>query len=149
MKILLADPHLEVRSALRLVLEQQPEIHVICEARDTIELLSQVTSECPDVVLLDTDLPGLHISRRMAISSLADLVEILRKLCPVLCVISLSSQPNAEKYCMLAKTDAFFSKSDPPDALLALLQQMLPGTGGKNTSATWLEKSSLPHHIDE
>lgn len=134
MKILLADPHQEVRTALRLVLEQKPDIHVIGEARDTIELFSQVTNECPDVVLLDTDLPGLHNSRRMAISSLADLVEILRKLCPVLRVISLSSQPNAEKNCMLAKTDAFFCKSDPPDALLALLQQTLPSTPEKNTN---------------
>ena len=92
MKILLADPHQEVRTALKLVLEQQPDIHVIGEARDTIELFSQVASECPDVVLLDTDLPGLQMSRRMTRSSLAELVEILRKFCPALRVIGLSSQ---------------------------------------------------------
>lgn len=128
MKILLADPHQEVRTALRLVLEQKPDIHIVGEACDTIELFSQVTNECPDIVLLDTDLPGLQISKRMAISSLAELVKILRKLCPVLRIIGLSSQPNAEKDCMLAKVDAFFCKSDPPDALLALLQLTLPST---------------------
>jgi DNA-binding NarL/FixJ family response regulator len=134
MKILLADSYQEVRTALRLVLEQQPDIYVVGEARDTIELFSQVTNECPDVVLLDIDLLGLQMSRRMTRSSLAELVEILRKLCPALRVIGLSSQPNAEKDCILAKADAFFCKSDPPDALLALLQQTLPSTSEKNTN---------------
>lgn len=132
MKILLADPHQEVRAALHLVLEQQPEIHVLGEARDTIELLGQVTKECPDIVLLDPDLPGLQISGRMPVSSLAELIGILHKLCPALRVISLSSQPSAEKECMLAKADAFFCKSDPPDALLALLQRVHPGCGLKS-----------------
>jgi DNA-binding NarL/FixJ family response regulator len=126
MKILLADAHLEVRAALRLVLEQQTGFQVIGESRDAIELFAQVTNDCPDVVLLDPDLPGVQMPRRAARPSLAELIETLRKLCPALRVISLSSQPNAEKDCMLAKADAFFCKSDPPDALLALIQQILP-----------------------
>jgi DNA-binding NarL/FixJ family response regulator len=125
MKILLADAHLEVRAALRLVLEQQTGFQVIGESRDAIELFAQVTNDCPDVVLLDPDLPGVQMPRRAARPSLAELIETLRKLCPALRVISLSSQPNAEKDCMLAKADAFFCKSDPPDALLALIQQIL------------------------
>jgi DNA-binding NarL/FixJ family response regulator len=128
MKILLADAHHEVRTALRLVLEQEPGIHVVGEARSTLELFSQLTNECPHVVLLDTDLPGLQMSRRVTRSPLGELVEILHKLCPALRVIGLSSLPSAEKDCALAKADAFFCKSDPPDALLALLQQMQPGT---------------------
>jgi len=123
MKILLADPHHEVRAALRLVLEQQPDIHMIGEARDTIELFGQVANECPDVVLLDPDLPGMQMPQRATRSPLAELVEILRKLCPGIQIISLSSQPNAEKDGVLSKANAFFCKSDPPDALLALLQQ--------------------------
>jgi len=134
MKILIADPHPEVRAALRLVLEQQPDLRVVGEARDTIELLGQVTNECPNVVLLDTDLPGVQIPRRVTKSSLAELVEILHKLCPALRVISLSSLPSAEKDCVLAKADAFFCKSDPPDALLTLLQRIQPGTSEKSTS---------------
>ena len=126
MKILLADPHLEVRAALRLVLEQQPGIHVAGEVRDAIGLIAWVANDCPDVILLDPELPGVHMPRRVQMSSLAELVETLHKLCPAVRVIGLSSQPNAEKDCMLVKADAFFCKSDPPDALLALLQHILP-----------------------
>lgn len=149
MKILLADPHHEVRSALRLALEQQPDIRVVDEACDTIELFGQLTNECPDVVLLDPDLPGFQISSRVGRSPLGELVEIFHKLCFALRVISLRSQPNAEKDCMLAKADAFFCKSDPPDALLALLQRAAPGTSEKNTSKTWFNNSSLPHPIEK
>ncbi len=133
MKILLADPHLEVRAALRLVLEQQPSICVIGEARDTIELFSLVTNECPDIVILDPDLPGVQLTRRVTSASLTKLVEILHKLCPALRVICLSSQPNVEKDCILANSDAFFCKSDLPDALLALLQHLLSGSSGETS----------------
>ncbi len=133
MKIVIADPHAEVRTALRLVLEYEADIEVIGEARSTIELFGQMTNECPHVILLDPDLPGLQISRRgLTHQPLAELILILRKLCPLLRIIALSSLPSAEKDCSLAKADAFFCKSDPPDALLALLQQLQPGMGEKN-----------------
>lgn len=132
MKILLADPHQEVRAALRLVLEQHPAICIVGEACDTIELFSQMTTDCPDVVLLDPDLPGLQIPRGTRRSPLSELVAILHKLCPALRVISLSSVPSTAKDHGLAKADAFFCKSDPPDALLALLQQILPGASERS-----------------
>lgn len=142
MKILLADPHPDVRTALRLLLEQQLNIHVVGEACDTLGLFSQITNDCPDIVLLDVDLPGVQLTRRRTKSSLSELVEILHKFCPALRVICLSSQPGAEKDCVLAKADAFFCKSNPPDALLALLQRILPGTRGKTTSKTWVQKTN-------
>ena len=124
MNIVLADPHQEVRAALRLVLEQQHGLHVVGEARDTLELIGHITRVCPHAVLLDPELHGLQVNRRAAISSLAELVEIIHQLCPTAQVIALSSQPGAEKACSLAKIEAFFCKSDPPDALLALLEQI-------------------------
>ena len=122
MRILLADANPEVLAALRLVLEQQENLDLAAESRDAVNLMAQVVRCCPDVVLLDADLPGLQPHRRAKRSSLVELVETLRVLCPPLRVIALSSRPNAEKECRLAKVDAFFCKGDPPDGLLALLE---------------------------
>jgi len=53
MHVLLADDQSKVRSALRLLLEQEPELNVVGEATKADELLAQVGTVCPDIVLLD------------------------------------------------------------------------------------------------
>ena len=110
MRILLADDQPKVRSALRLVLEQQPGIHVLGEAVDATGLLDWVKAACPDLVLLDWALPGLGVDR---------LLPTLRELCPHLAVIALSGRPEARRAALEAGVDAFVSKGDPPERLLA------------------------------
>ena len=122
MHILLADANPAVRTALRLLIEQQAGFRVIGECPDAINLFAQVTNRRPDVVLLDVDLPGLQLPRRSVHSSLAELIQTLRSLAPTLRVIALSSQPTAQIACLRAQADAFICKSDPPDALITLLE---------------------------
>lgn len=125
MKILLADAHSEVRAALRLVLEQPLGFHVVGEARDAVELFVQVISGCPDVILLDPDLPGVQFRRKPPDSSLGELIDSLHRLCPSVYVIVLSSLPNLSKGTGLMQADAYACKSDPPDTLLSVLENAL------------------------
>lgn len=122
MKIFLADPHLEVRAALRLVLEQQPDIQVVGEGRDMIELIGQIIDNCPDVILLDPSLPGLNLHRRTSKSSLEEFLETVHRLCPYVSVIVISSQPKTQEY---TGVDGFVCKSDPPETLLSLLEHAM------------------------
>ena len=110
MRVLLADDQSKVRSALRLILEQQPDLNVLGEAVDAQGLLDWVRLVCPDVVLLDWELPGL---------SRHDLLSALRARCPHLKVIALSGRPEACQAALAAGADAFVSKGDPPEQLLA------------------------------
>lgn len=119
MKILLADPLPEVRGALRLLLEQQPDICLIRETHDSIELFAQVIDDCPDVILLDPSLPGLNLHRRSSKSSLMEFLESVHRLCPSVSVIVISSQPKTQEY---TGVDVFVCKSDPPETLLSLLE---------------------------
>ena len=118
MRVLLADDQSKVRSALRLVLEQQPGIHVLGEAVDTTGLLDWVTVTCPDLVLLDWELPGLEADGPSTGSG-QRLLSTLRELCPCLAVIALSGRPEARRAALDAGADAFVSKGDPPERLLA------------------------------
>jgi DNA-binding NarL/FixJ family response regulator len=121
MRILLADDSQAVRAALRLLLEQQSGHQVAGEAQDAINLLSQVIRQCPDAVILDTELPGILPQGKAALRSLSELVETLRMLCPQARIIALSSgQKPASQYVFL-QADALLCKSDPPDALLKIL----------------------------
>ena len=110
MYVLVADDQSRVRSALRLLLEQEPGIQVLGEAVDTTGLLDWVKAACPNLVLLDWELPGLGVDR---------LLPTLRELCPGLAVIALSGRPEARQAALDAGVDAFVSKGDPPERLLA------------------------------
>ncbi len=114
MYILIADDQPKVRSALRLLLEQEPGLSVIGESTDAQALLAQVTATCPDLVLLDWELPGIQ--------SRSNLIVTLRALCPRLRVVVLSGRPEMRDAALAAGADAFVSKGDPPEGLLAILR---------------------------
>ena len=110
MRVLLADDQAKVRSALRLLLEQLPQVEILGEAVDTTGLLDWVRAIKPDLVLLDWELPGLPA---------ASLVQILQSHHPDLLVIALSGRPEARQVALETGVHAFVSKGDPPERLLA------------------------------
>lgn len=59
MRILLADDQVHVRSALQILLKQEPNLYVVGEASDADSLLAQARAVIPDMVLIDFELPGL------------------------------------------------------------------------------------------
>jgi two-component system, NarL family, response regulator NreC len=58
--VILADDHAMVRHGLRLLLESEPDIAVIGEAADGLEVLPLVRRMGPDVLVLDIVMPGLN-----------------------------------------------------------------------------------------
>lgn len=109
MRIMVADDQDRVRHALRTLLDAQPGLEVIAEAVDVADLLSTVQSVCPDVVLLDWELPGLAISA---------ILPVLHRCCPEASIIVLSCYPEARNVALAAGADHFVSKSHPPERLL-------------------------------
>jgi DNA-binding NarL/FixJ family response regulator len=66
MRILVADDHGIVRSGIKLLLENQPDLEVVAEAADGVEALEQAISTRPDVCILDVAMPkmtGLQAAR--------------------------------------------------------------------------------------
>ncbi len=57
-RIVLADDHVVVRSALRMLLEAEPEFEVVSEAGDADEAARKVRGHHPDVLVLDLNMPG-------------------------------------------------------------------------------------------
>jgi len=88
-------------------------LQVVGEAADSEELLTEVQSKHPNVVLLDWELPG---------QPTMDLLPTLRSLNSRLFVIVLSGRPELEEAARAAGADLFFSLGDPPRRLLAALQ---------------------------
>jgi DNA-binding NarL/FixJ family response regulator len=115
MQVILADDQAKVRSALRLLLEHQPGVEILGEAVDTTGLLDWAKAACPDLVLLDWELPGLPA---------ATLLPLLHDHCPDLRVIALSSRPEVRQAALDAGADDFVSKGDPPERLLIAIDEV-------------------------
>jgi two-component system response regulator NreC len=56
--VVLADDHAVVRSALRLMLEREPDIEVVAEAGDADAAARYVGGHRPKVLILDINMPG-------------------------------------------------------------------------------------------
>ena len=123
MQILLADDQPKVRFALRVLLERQPGLEVVGEAVDGEDLLALARAACPDLVLLAWDLPDLE-----AVGGLP----ALRALYPGQSVIVLSGRPEVRQNVLSAGADAFVSKSDPPEQLLAAIEKQRSRQGRRS-----------------
>jgi DNA-binding NarL/FixJ family response regulator len=67
--VLIADDQAMIRSGLRLILEDQPDIAVVAEAADGVDAIERARRLRPDVCLVDIRMPrldGLEVTRALA-----------------------------------------------------------------------------------
>ncbi len=112
MRVLIADDQAEVRSALKVLLEQETGIEIIGEAEELEGLLEMAESDQPELILLDWELSGKSMNR---------IVPVLRQLVKGLHIIALSVRPEAARAAMEAGVDAFISKGENSDRLLKVI----------------------------
>ncbi len=114
MRIVIADDQCEVRFALRVTLEREPGFNTVTEALDAADLIGQVEDLHPDLVLLDWELEGMAGEETL---------RTLRKLCPHLFIIALSGKEETRRTALESGVDAFVSKAESPDGLLAAIER--------------------------
>ena len=111
--ILLAEGQMEARQALKDYLKAQPGLDVVGEASDCHELVVQAEAICPDLVLLDWDLPG---------QSEGNPVAALRNLDCQPLVVVLGKQPESSAPAMDAGADAFVYKGQGPKQVTSTIR---------------------------
>lgn len=57
-KVLIADDHKMFRQGLRMLFEMEPDIKVVGEARDGVEVQELAEGVDPDIILMDINMPG-------------------------------------------------------------------------------------------
>jgi len=115
-RICIADRQPRVRYGMRVLLEQQPGWKVIGEAAEVAELIEQTQTGCPDMVLLEWELPGMPAE---------EVVAQLRSSCPDIRIVSLSGQLEVRQAALNAGVDGFASKTEPPERLIQLIQKIM------------------------
>jgi DNA-binding NarL/FixJ family response regulator len=114
LKVFIADDQPKVRLALRVSLECQSDMVVIGEAVDAIDMLTQLKSLHPNVLLMDWELPGLAGSTLYA----------LRVILPEAAIIALSSHPENQRLALGFGANGFVNKSAPPETLLQTMNAL-------------------------
>ena len=118
--VLVVDDHAMVRSALAKGISNEPGLTVVAEASDAEEALNFVLSQCPDIVIMDIDMPGpicFEAARQM------------REKCPDIKVIFLSAfyHDHYVEEALNVKARGYLTKREPQDALVQAIKEVAQG----------------------
>jgi len=116
MQILIVDDQPRARQSLKALLATWPQVKEIREAANGQEAVRLVEESRPDVVLMDARMPemdGLEATR------------LIKARWPQVKVIVLSMYADYRTDALAAGADAFVSKGEPPERLLATLTAVI------------------------
>jgi DNA-binding NarL/FixJ family response regulator len=116
MNILIGDAQPRIRFGLRLLFEQQPGWKVTGEVDGAQALLDALSLRCPDLVLLDWELPGIPAE---------ELLALIRQQCPRMRVVFMSGKLELRSMALLVGADIFAYKADPPEKLLEQIRELI------------------------
>lgn len=94
-RIVLADDHAVVRSALRMLLDAEPGLEVVAEAGDVDGAIRYLRGHRPEVLILDLNMPG-----RASLEALPDIAEASPETQVV--VLTMQSEPAFAREAMQA-----------------------------------------------
>jgi DNA-binding NarL/FixJ family response regulator len=114
-RVMLVDDHAVLRTGLKLLLEQQPDVVVVAEAADAATAEADLARVSPDVVVTDLSMPG------------STGVDFLSRLGPRVLVLTMHDQPSWRARAMAAGALGFVAKASADDLLLTALREVAAG----------------------
>jgi len=119
-RIVLADDHVILRQGLRMILEQKPDLQVIGEVGDGLELLDLLDTLTPQMVILDISMPklrGIEATRR------------IKMIYPDVKVLILTMHKSQEylDHALSAGADAYLLKEDANTELFSAIERVRRG----------------------
>lgn len=109
-RIILADDHALVRQGVKRIIQEDPELTVIDETGDGLELLRLLEETVPDMVILDISMPGLAGN---------EAIKIIKDLHPQIKILVLTMHKGRD-YLYVAMdngADGYLVKDDANDIL--------------------------------
>jgi DNA-binding NarL/FixJ family response regulator len=120
-RILLADDHAMFRAGLRNMILERPDLEVVAEVGDGLELLAAVRNIEPDLVVLDISMPHLRgIEATREIKSAHPNVRVL--------ILTMHKKKDYCHMCLSAGADGYLLKEDAPSELFVAIDAMIRGT---------------------
>ncbi len=120
LRILIADDHVLVRSGIRRLLRDEPEIEYVGEVENASQALHAVRRETWDVLILDLNMPGQNA---------LDVLRIIKNEKPGLPVLILTMHAENQYALRALKAGAsgYVTKACAPDHLIAAIHKVIEG----------------------
>lgn len=133
--VLLAEDHEIVREGFRAILERDPDLRVVAETGDGLEIVSLIESKAPDVLVVDLQLPGLHG------------LEVIRRVHAEypwigIAVLSMYDESHYVREALRRGAGAYILKDSSVDLLNEAIRAVLTGTH-------YLDPALPAHLLDE
>lgn len=109
-RIILADDHVLMRQGLKKLIQEDPELQVVDEAGDGLELLEILEKSTPDMVIIDINMPRLRG---------LEAAKFIKELYPEIKVLILTMNNNKELVyqAMNNGADGYLLKDDASEIL--------------------------------
>jgi DNA-binding NarL/FixJ family response regulator len=130
LSILIADDQALVRAGFRMILEAEPDLQVVAEARDGAEAIEAARRERPDIVLMDIRMPtmdGLEATRRIVAATSEP---------PRVLILTTFDLDEYVFDALQAGASGFLLKDVPPEQLVAGIRAVAEGDSLLSPSVT-------------
>ena len=119
-RIILAEDHVLMRKGIKKLIQENPELEVVDEADDGLELLQLLEESVPDLVILDISMPRLQG---------LEAVKIIKALYPEVKVLVLTMHKDKDYlYRAMDKgADGYLLKEEPPESFYAAIEAIRQG----------------------
>ena len=142
MRIVLVDDQELLRMGFRLVLDSQPDMHVVAEAGNGREAIALVAEHAPDIVLMDVRMPdvdGVNATRQIIASG-----------SPARIIILTTFDLDEYAYAALrAGASGFLLKDAPPTDLLSAIRAVASGDAVVAPSTTRRLLETIAHQLPD
>ena len=118
--IILADDHVLMRQGLKRLIQEDPELQVVDEAGDGLELLEILEESTPDMVMIDINMPRLRG---------LEAIKIIKELYPDVKVLVLTMSKSKEVLyqAMNSGADGYLLKEDANEILHSAIKTIRRG----------------------
>jgi two-component system nitrate/nitrite response regulator NarL len=107
--VLVVDDSELARTLVVHMLRRDPKFRVRATAHDGLQAINLADEECPDLIVLDQDMPG---------PKGLEVIPRLRKLCPDARIVLWATDASLEPLVAAVGGDGFVSKTEPVERLM-------------------------------
>ena len=130
-RIVIIDDHVMVRAGLRMLIEQDPALHVVGDASDLSSAVSLAARTQPDVILLDLDMAGQN-----GLDILPDLQAVAAQ--SQVLVLTGIRDPAAHREAIRRGALGVLNKEHAADILIKAIHKVQAGE-------VWLDRVAMAH----
>jgi DNA-binding NarL/FixJ family response regulator len=119
-RIIVADDHAIVRKGIKMIIEDEPDLQILEEAKDGDEFLDKIARATYDLIILDIGMPGRDVF------DILSQLKNLQKMPPVL-ILTMNPEELYAKRLFNMGIAGYLNKDSKPEEIIRAIRTVLDG----------------------